>query len=91
MVPKRWAGGKSQRVLRDWVEQRRVLAHPAVGGFLSHCGWNSVLESLSMGVMLLAFPMNAEQPLNAMQVLNELKAGLRVEMGGPSRWGKLSI
>ncbi|KAK0570798.1 hypothetical protein LWI29_006683 [Acer saccharum] len=78
-------------MVRGWVEQRRVLAHPAVGGFLSHCGWNSVLESLSMGVPLLAFPMNAEQPLNAKQEVNELKGGLRVEMGGPSGWGKQSI
>ncbi|KAL5840194.1 hypothetical protein ACOSQ4_012802 [Xanthoceras sorbifolium] len=44
-----------------------------------------------MGVPLLALPMNAEQPLNAKQVVNELNAGLRVEMGGPSGWGKLSI
>ncbi|KAJ7962696.1 Glycosyltransferase [Quillaja saponaria] len=65
-------------VVRDWVEQRSILAHPAVVGFLSHCGWNSVLESLSMGVPLLAWPMDAEQPLNAKVVAWELGAGIQL-------------
>ncbi|KAM0959321.1 hypothetical protein TB2_024116 [Malus domestica] len=66
-------------VVRDWVDQRSILAHPTVGGFLSHCGWNSVMESLSMGVPLLAWPMGAEQPLNAKYVAVGLKAGLMVK------------
>ncbi|KAM5579913.1 UDP-glucose flavonoid 3-O-glucosyltransferase 7-like [Rosa sericea] len=65
-------------VVRDWVDQRSILAHPKVGGFVSHCGWNSVLESLSMGVPLLAWPIGAEQPLNAKFVAMGLKAGLMV-------------
>lgn len=63
--------------MRTWVEQRRILAHPKVGGFLSHCGWNSVLESLSMGVPMLAWPMGAEQPFNA-KVAERLGAGMRI-------------
>ncbi|KAM7508388.1 hypothetical protein LguiA_018841 [Lonicera macranthoides] len=63
-------------IVREWVDQRSILAHKSVGGFLSHCGWNSVLESLSLGVPLLALPLNAEQPLNAKQVVDELGAGL---------------
>ncbi|XP_008229441.1 PREDICTED: UDP-glycosyltransferase 90A1-like [Prunus mume] len=68
-------------VVCDWVDQRSILAHPKVAGFLSHCGWNSVLESLSMGVPLLAWPMGAEQPLNAQYVAIGLKAGLMVSQG----------
>ncbi|CAK7357340.1 unnamed protein product [Dovyalis caffra] len=65
-------------VIRDWVDQRGILAHPAIGGFLTHCGWNSVLEGLSMGVPLLCWPMRAEQGLNARYMAMGLKAGLMV-------------
>jgi hypothetical protein len=64
--------------IRDWVDQRGILEHPAIGGFLTHCGWNSVLEGLSMGVPLLAWPMGAEQGLNARYTEMGLKAGLMV-------------
>ncbi len=53
--------------------------HECVQGFLSHCGWNSVLESICAGVPILAWPMLAEQPLNARMVAEEIKVGLRVE------------
>ncbi|CAI9777343.1 unnamed protein product [Fraxinus pennsylvanica] len=48
-------------------------------GFLSHGGWNSVLESVSAEVPILAWPMMAEQPLNAKTVVEEIKIGLLVE------------
>ncbi|PON52021.1 UDP-glucuronosyl/UDP-glucosyltransferase [Trema orientale] len=66
-------------VVRDWVDQIKILNHESVQGFLSHCGWNSVLESISAGVPILAWPMMAEQPLNAKMVVEEIKVGLRVE------------
>lgn len=65
-------------IVREWVDQRWILAHEAIGGFLSHCGWNSVLESLSEGVPILAWPMFAEQHLNAKYLVEELKVGLQV-------------
>ncbi|XP_062153314.1 UDP-glycosyltransferase 90A1-like [Alnus glutinosa] len=66
-------------VVREWVDQRAILMHECVQGFLSHCGWNSVLESICAGVPILAWPMLAEQPLNARMVAEEIKVGLRVE------------
>ncbi|KAJ8758797.1 hypothetical protein K2173_000518 [Erythroxylum novogranatense] len=63
-------------IIRDWVDQREILSHRATGGFLSHCGWNSVLESITAGVPILAWPMIAEQPLNARLIADGLGAGL---------------
>ncbi|KAF7847060.1 hypothetical protein BT93_L3399 [Corymbia citriodora subsp. variegata] len=65
-------------IVREWVDQRQILGHKSIGGFLSHCGWNSVLESISVGVPILAWPMIAEQPLNAKLVVTGLGAGIGV-------------
>ncbi|KAH6837357.1 hypothetical protein C2S53_009617 [Perilla frutescens var. hirtella] len=55
-----------------WAPQMAVLAHPAVGGFVSHCGWNSILESVWFGVPIATFPMYAEQQLNAFYLVTEM-------------------
>uniref|UniRef100_M8BUD8 Putative hydroquinone glucosyltransferase n=1 Tax=Aegilops tauschii TaxID=37682 RepID=M8BUD8_AEGTA len=54
-----------------WAPQVRVLAHPATAGFMSHCGWNSTLESLASGVPMITWPLYAEQKMNA-AILTEL-------------------
>lgn len=61
-----------------WAPQVAILSHPAVGGFVSHCGWNSTLEALWFGVPIAAWPMYAEQQINAFQLVKEL--GLAVEI-----------
>ncbi|KAB5521092.1 hypothetical protein DKX38_025411 [Salix brachista] len=66
-------------IVREWVDQREILMHKSVSSFLSHCGWNSVLEIICAGVPILAWPMMAEQPLNARMVAEEIRVGLRVE------------
>ncbi|XP_020105799.1 hydroquinone glucosyltransferase-like [Ananas comosus] len=53
------------RMVPSWAPQVSVLAHPATGGFFSHCGWNSTLESTVHGVPMIAHPLYAEQRLNA--------------------------
>nr|AYR16629.1 UDP-glucosyltransferase UGT90A13 [Polygala tenuifolia] len=71
--------GERGIVVSDWVDQMEILKHESVKGFLSHCGWNSVLESVCVGVPILAWPFMAEQHLNARMVHEEIKIGLRVE------------
>uniref|UniRef100_A0A1J3CDT7 Glycosyltransferase n=1 Tax=Noccaea caerulescens TaxID=107243 RepID=A0A1J3CDT7_NOCCA len=61
-----------------WAPQVEVLAHKAIGGFVSHCGWNSTLESLWFGVPIATWPMYAEQQLNAFTLVKEL--GLAVDL-----------
>ncbi|TVU08026.1 hypothetical protein EJB05_41410, partial [Eragrostis curvula] len=74
------AAGLDGLIVRGWVPQRSVLAHPSVGGFVSHCGWNSVMESLAAGKPVLAWPMIAEQHLNARHVANVLGVGVRMNV-----------
>ncbi|KAJ0611007.1 putative trans-zeatin O-beta-D-glucosyltransferase [Helianthus annuus] len=66
-------------VVREWAPQLDILAHPSIGGFMSHCGWNSCIESMSMGVPIVAWPMHSDQPNNAILVTNILKIGFLVK------------
>ncbi|KAJ8562683.1 hypothetical protein K7X08_031135 [Anisodus acutangulus] len=66
-------------VLRDWAPQLEILAHSSVGGFMSHCGWNSCVESISMGVPIAAWPMHSDQPRNAVLITKILKVGVVVK------------
>ncbi|KAG6405502.1 hypothetical protein SASPL_133092 [Salvia splendens] len=63
-----------------WAPQAAVLAHPAVGGFVSHCGWNSTMESAWFGVPMAAFPMHAEQQLNAFYLVKEMGMAFDYQM-----------
>ncbi|CAN6298174.1 unnamed protein product [Urochloa humidicola] len=60
-----------------WCPQLEVLAHPAVGCFVTHCGWNSTLEALSFGVPMVALGMWTDQPTNALYIDVAWGAGAR--------------
>ncbi|KAK8930726.1 Anthocyanidin 5,3-O-glucosyltransferase [Platanthera zijinensis] len=67
-------------VVNWWAPQAAVLGHAAVGGFVTHCGWNSVLESIVAGVAMIAWPMYAEQRMNRVFLVEEAK--IAAEMPG---------
>ncbi|XP_010533269.1 PREDICTED: UDP-glycosyltransferase 71B2-like [Tarenaya hassleriana] len=63
-----------------WAPQTEVLANPAIGGFVSHCGWNSILESLWFGVPTATWPLYAEQQFNAFEMVEELRLAVEIRM-----------
>ena len=70
--------GERGKVVKDWAPQREILNHSSTGGFVSHCGWSSVMESLKFGVPIVAIPMHLDQPLNA-KVVESVGVGVEVK------------
>ncbi|RZC61933.1 hypothetical protein C5167_023684 [Papaver somniferum] len=64
-------------VVSSWAPQVQILSHESTGGFLTRCGWNSILESVIHGVPLIAWPLFAEQKMNAVMLTDDLKVALR--------------
>ena len=63
----------------SWCDQLRVLCHPSISGFWSHCGWNSTLEALFSGVPMLTCPIFWDQTPNSKQIIEDWKIGHRVK------------
>ena len=64
-------------VVTQWAPQSEILGHKSIGGFLSHCGWNSSLESILNGVPMITWPLYAEQKMNATMLAEELGVAVR--------------
>ncbi|CDY71895.1 BnaAnng39200D [Brassica napus] len=70
-----WVKGK----IVKWVNQLEVLAHPAVGAFWTHCGWNSTLESICEGVPMICTPCFTDQRVNARYTVDVWQVGMMLE------------
>ena len=66
-------------LIASWCPQEKVLNHPSVGGFLTHCGWNSTTESVCAGVPMLCWPFFADQPTNCRLVCKEWETGIEID------------
>ncbi|KAI3742923.1 hypothetical protein L1987_60622 [Smallanthus sonchifolius] len=67
-------------VVSDWAPQAQILSHSSTGGFLTHCGWNSVLETIVQGVPVIVWPLYAEQKMNAIMLTEGLNVALRANL-----------
>ncbi|KAH6821216.1 hypothetical protein C2S53_010330 [Perilla frutescens var. hirtella] len=72
-------GTKEKGLLVEWAPQEEVLNHPAVGGFLTHSGWNSTLESIAAGVPMICWPYSGDQTTNSRFVSEVWKMGLDIK------------
>jgi hypothetical protein len=63
-------------VVKSWAPQVEVLSHRATGAFVTHCGWNSTLEGVMAGLPLICWPLYAEQRLNKVFIVEEMKLGV---------------
>lgn len=76
LLPK-YATGK----VVQWSPQEQVLAHPSVACFVTHCGWNSTMESLTSGMPVVAFPQWGDQVTDAVYLVDVFKTGVRMCRG----------
>jgi len=74
-------------VVKEFVDQIKILEHPAVGGFVTHGGWNSVTEAIGEGVKILIWPQGADQKFNA-ELLRNSGVGIWAEEWG---WGTQKV
>ncbi|XP_073311475.1 scopoletin glucosyltransferase-like [Primulina huaijiensis] len=75
-------------IINGWAPQMLILDHPSIGAFVTHCGWNSILEGVCAGVPMVTWPMFAEQFFNEKLVTQVLRIGVSV---GNKQWRTVAI
>ncbi|CAM0958449.1 unnamed protein product [Alopecurus aequalis] len=79
LPPEFSAATAGRGLVASWCPQKEVLAHPAVGAFITHSGWNSTLESICAGVPVISWPSCGDQQTNCRYQCNEWGVGLEMD------------
>lgn len=82
--------GDRGMVVEGWAPQAQILGHGSIGGFVSHCGCSSMMESMKFGVPIIAMPMHLDQPLNA-RLVEKIGVGVEVVRDGLGRLNKKAV
>ncbi|XP_028800820.1 7-deoxyloganetin glucosyltransferase-like isoform X2 [Neltuma alba] len=70
---------KNRGFIASWCEQEKVLNHPSIRGFLTHCGWNSMTESICAGIPMACWPWSGDQPTNCRYACKEWGIGIEID------------
>ncbi|XP_024024624.1 UDP-glycosyltransferase 74F2 [Morus notabilis] len=82
---------RDKGLIVNWSSQVEILSHPSVGCFFTHCGWNSTIEALSLGVPMVGMPQWTDQPTDAKLIEHLWKVGVRVKVGEDGIVGRKEI
>ncbi|RWR79292.1 7-deoxyloganetin glucosyltransferase-like protein [Cinnamomum micranthum f. kanehirae] len=80
MLPPEFVKATEERgLLASWCQQEKLLQHPSIGVFLTHCGWNSTMETICAGVPVVCWPFFAEQQTNCRYACTEWGIGMEID------------